>query len=83
MPADLAVIIVSWNTRDLTLDALRTLYADLDAGKLDAEVWLVDNASTDGTADIVRRLFPQTRVIDSPQNLGFAAGNNLALRALG
>lgn len=83
MPADLAVIIVSWNTRDLTLNALRTLYADLDAHGPGADVWLVDNASTDGTADIVRRLFPQTHVIDSAQNLGFAAGNNLALRALG
>lgn len=83
MPADLAVIIVSWNTRDLTLDALRTLYADLEAYGPEAEVWLVDNASTDGTAEIVRRMFPQTRLIASAQNLGFAAGNNLALRALG
>lgn len=83
MPADLAVIIVSWNTRDLTLDALRTLYADLDAHGPDADVWLVDNASTDGTADIVRKLFPQTRVIESATNVGFAEGNNRALRTLG
>jgi N-acetylglucosaminyl-diphospho-decaprenol L-rhamnosyltransferase len=83
MPADLAVIIVSWNTRDLTLDALRTLYADLEAYGPGADVWLVDNASTDGTADIVRRILPQTHVIESPQNVGFAEGNNLALRALG
>lgn len=80
---DLAVIIVSWNTRDLTLDALRTLYADLDAYGPAAEIWLVDNASSDGTADIVRRILPQTRIIESPQNVGFAEGNNLALRALG
>lgn len=83
MPADLAVILVSWNTRDLTLDALRTLYADLEAYGPQAQVWLVDNASTDGTADIVRTLFPQTHVIESPKNVGFAEGNNLALRALG
>lgn len=83
MPADLAVIIVTWNTRDLTLDALRTLYADLAAHGPDAQVWVVDNASTDGTAEIIRRLYPQTQVIECSTNLGFAAANNLALRTIG
>lgn len=44
------------------------------------EVILVDNASTDGSADLARRRFPWCRVVDSPANLGFAAGNNLGLR---
>lgn len=83
MPADLAVIIVSWNTRALTLNALRTLYADLAQHGPAAEVWLVDNASTDGTPDQVRRAYPGTHVIESADNLGFAAANNLALSALG
>jgi N-acetylglucosaminyl-diphospho-decaprenol L-rhamnosyltransferase len=83
MPPDLAVIIVSWNTRDLTLDALRTLYQDLDANGSDAAVWVVDNASSDGTPDAVRQQFPQATLIASSTNLGFAGGNNLALRQIG
>lgn len=83
MPADLAVIIVSWNTRALTLDALKTLYDDLHAHGPQAEVWVVDNASSDGTPDAIREQFPQTRLVQSDTNLGFAGGNNHALRLMG
>lgn len=82
-PADLAVLIVSWNTRDLTLDALRALYADLDAHGPQADVWVVDNASTDGSADAIRAQFPQAHLIACDQNHGFAGGNNHALRLMG
>lgn len=80
--ADLAVILVSWNTRALTLDALRTLHADLASGGPDAEVWVVDNASRDGTPEAVRAEFPQVHLIACEANLGFAGANNLALRRL-
>ncbi len=83
MPPDLAVIIVSWNTRDLTLNALRTLYADLAAHGPDAQVWVVDCASADSTPDAIRQEFPQVMLIASTDNLGFAAGNNLALERIG
>jgi len=83
MAYDLAVVIVSWNTRDLTLDALRTLYADLDAHGPAAQVWVVDNASTDDSAAATRREFPQANLIASDRNLGFAGGNNHALRQIG
>ncbi len=83
MPPELAVIIVSWNTRELTLDALRTLITDLDVNSPGADVWVIDNASTDGTPDAVRTHFPQVRLVVSDTNLGFAAGNNYALRAMG
>lgn len=83
IPADLAVIIVTWNVRDLALNALRTLYDDLATSQLDAAVWVVDNQSSDGTAAAIRQQYPQTNVIDAGANLGFAAGNNVALRALG
>ena len=83
MPPELAVILVTWNVRDLVLDALRTLYADLEAHGPNAEVWLVDNASADGTADAVRAQFPQAHVLAEARNWGFAAGNNVALRAIG
>jgi GT2 family glycosyltransferase len=82
-PPELAVIIVSWNTRDLTLDALRTLYADLDANGPQAQVWIVDNASSDGSPDAIRERFPQAHLVTCKENLGFAGGNNHALRQLG
>ena len=74
---------VTWNVRELALDALRTLFADLAGSGLAAAVWVVDNASTDGTAEAVGRAFPGVRLAASGENLGFAGGNNLALRALG
>jgi len=83
IPTDLAVISVTWNTRELVLNALRTLYADLAASGLDAAVWIVDNQSADGTPDAIRQQFPQTNVIEAGANLGFAGGNNVAMRALG
>src|SRR5258708_20462380 len=81
--ADLAIIIVTWNVRSLVLDALRTVYAELASGNLDAEVYVVDNASSDGTTESIRVDFPTVKVLAQASNLGFAAGNNVAMRALG
>ena len=75
---DLSVIIVSYNTRGMTLDCLRALHADL--GGLTAEVLVVDNASRDGSAGAVASEFPDARVIANPHNAGFGAANNLAMR---
>ncbi|MGJ3238485.1 MAG: glycosyltransferase family 2 protein [Anaerolineae bacterium] len=80
---DLAIIIVTWNVREIVLDALRTLYADLEQSTLSSQVIVVDSASSDGTVDAVRAHFPQTQVIASSENLGFAGGNNHGMRALG
>ena len=75
---DLSVVIVNWNTRELLRDCLASVLAALDG--LSVEVLVVDNASTDGSPAMVRAAFPAVRLIDSPTNIGFAAGNNLALR---
>ncbi len=80
--AELAVVIVSWNVRDLLRECLRSLLADLEGAAVEVQVWVVDNASTDGSAEMVAADFPQVHLIASPENLGFAAGNNLALRAI-
>ena len=80
---DLAVVIVNWNTRQLTLDALGSLFADLDANGPAATVYVVDNASTDGSVDAIRAQFPQVELIASERNLGFGGGNNHALRHIG
>jgi len=79
---DLAVIIVSWNVRDLLAACLRSLFDDLAQSELEAAVWVVDNSSTDGSPEMVTETFPAVRLIASEKNLGFAAGNNLALRKI-
>lgn len=73
----LLVSIVNWNTRDALGRCLRSLEPEL-AG-LDAEVVVVDNASTDGSAGMVRREFPDVRLIARDHNAGFAAANNQAM----
>lgn len=80
---DLAVVIVNWNVRDLLRHCLRSLATAIDAAKLDATVVVVDNASTDGSAAMVQAEFPWVHLIAAPRNVGFTAGNNLGLRALG
>ena len=77
---DLSVVTVSWNVRDLLAGCLDSVYASLADSGLQVEVLIVDNASRDGSADMVRQRFPQARLFASVDNLGFAAGNNQALR---
>jgi len=73
----ISVIVVSYNTRQMTLDCLRALYSDL--GNSPAEVFVVDNASSDGSADAIRAQFPGVRLIANSINLGFGAANNQAM----
>ncbi len=77
---DLGVIILNWNTRDLLRDCLRSVFKSTG---VDYRVVVVDNASPDGSADMVAAEFPQAELIRNPLNNGYAAGNNLGLRALG
>jgi hypothetical protein len=79
----LAIIIVTWNVRDLVMDCLRSACEDLDCSQISGQIWVVDNASSDDTAKQARDSFPQVHVLEQNQNLGFAAGNNVALRAIG
>jgi hypothetical protein len=80
--ARLAVVIVSWNVRDLLTACLRSLLADVEHSDLDTQVYVVDNDSSDGTPAMVSSEFPRVRLVASDENLGFAAGNNLALREI-
>ncbi len=75
---DLSIIVVNWNTREMTRDCLQSVFDGL--GDLDAEVILVDNASEDGSADMVAADFPQAVLIRNDRNLGFAAANNQAMK---
>lgn len=80
---DLAIIIVTWNVREIVLDALRTLYDDLAQSDLDAQVMVVDSASSDNTVEGIADHFPQVKIIASQENLGFGRANNLGMQSLG
>jgi len=71
-----SVVIVSFNTKDLLRDCLLSLFRE-SAG-IAMEVICADNASRDGSADMVAAEFPDVRLIRSETNLGFAGANNLA-----
>ena len=75
--AALAVCIVSWRSRDLLCTCLSSVVGRPEVGAIVA----VDNASGDGTAEMVRREFPSVTLIANEANLGYAAGNNQAIRA--
>jgi GT2 family glycosyltransferase len=75
---DLSAIIVSWNVRELLKDCLRSLYNSIDG--LAFEICVVDNASSDGSADMVRKESPDVRLIANSDNVGFGRANNQALQ---
>ena len=74
----IAAVVVSFNTREMTLRCLRAL---LDQSPPLDEIWLVDNASVDGSVEAAKALDQKIRVIALPENTGFGAANNLAMRA--
>ncbi|HEC24163.1 MAG TPA: glycosyltransferase [Chloroflexi bacterium] len=78
---DLGIVIVNWNTRDYLHRCLKTVFAS--AGDFSCRVIVVDNGSSDGSAEMVAREFPQVTLISGHGNVGYPAGNNLGLRALG
>ncbi len=78
----LAIVIVSWNVRELLRRCLRAIEASLADAPLACEVVVVDNASHDGTPAALRAEFPRVRLLEPGANLGFAGGNNVALRAI-
>lgn len=77
---DLGIVILNWNTHDLLRRCLETVMA---SEGLTFKVVVVDNASTDGSAGMVRENFPQVELIASEVNGGYPYGNNLGLQALG
>jgi GT2 family glycosyltransferase len=75
---DVSIIIVSFNTREILRECLTSVMAETAA--INAEILVVDNASSDGSREMIREAFPQVVVMESLVNLGFGAANNLALR---
>ncbi len=76
---DISIIIVSWNVKELLAACLASVYASLKDSHTEYEVLVVDNASSDGSADMVRERFPRVSLVANADNKGFAAANNQAL----
>lgn len=74
---DLSIILVNWNTRQILRDCLQSIYEQTRG--ISFEVIVVDNASTDGSSQMVREQFSDVILIENTQNRGFAAANNQAI----
>jgi len=74
---DLTIIIVNWNTRELLRNCLQSI--EQHRGNLAVETFVVDNASKDGSSEMVADCFHQVQLINSGGNIGFARANNLAV----
>lgn len=73
----LCIVIVNWNTRALLYACLESIFATVKKNPF--QVIVVDNASTDGSAQFVRSQYPNVRLIANPENVGFARANNQAM----
>ena len=71
---DVSIIVVNWNGRGLLARCLQCVESTVKQVRY--EVIVVDNASTDGSQDMMKRDFPNVRLIENTQNVGFAAANN-------
>ena len=77
-PLDLSIIVISFNTADLTLSCLQNIYQKTLLCRF--EVIVVDNASRDGSPEYIKKTFPTAILIRNSQNLGFAAANNQGIK---
>lgn len=77
--SDVTIIVVSYNTREMTLECLRSIPGGVTRGET-VQVVVFDNQSTDGSPEAIGREFPQYKLVVSSQNLGFARANNQASR---
>lgn len=75
---DVSIVIVNYKTRGMVKQGLKSLRAA--KLRLNYEVFVVDNGSNDGLPQLIRQDFPEVRLIALEKNVGFAAGNNLAIR---
>jgi len=79
--ADISIVIVNWNTKELLRNCLASVFRTRD-DTASLEAFVVDNGSTDGSQDMVKAEFPGVRLIENETNRGFAAANNQALAVM-
>ena len=72
------IVIISWNAKNYLKECLQSVYRETP--DLSFEICIVDNASTDGTPEMIEREYPAVHLFKNTQNAGYAAGNNTALK---
>ncbi len=77
---DVSIIIINWNTKDLLIDCIASIYKTTK--NLSFEILVVDNGSSDNSVEAVRHLFPNIKVIENSYNHGFAKACNQGLRLI-
>lgn len=77
---DISVVVVNWNTKELLLDCLASVFETIR--RIAFEVWVVDNGSLDGSVEAVKAKYSHVKIITNQSNLGFAAANNQAFRQM-
>lgn len=75
---DLSISIVNYNTKDFLRNCLKSIFEN--TSRIDYEIFVVDNASSDGSPEMVEREFPQVKLIRNKENAGFSKANNQAFR---
>jgi len=78
MSPELSIIIVNWNTRELLKECIQSIYKETKGFSF--EIFVVDNASADGSAAMIEREFPDVMLIRNEENLGFGRANNQAVK---
>lgn len=80
---ELSIILISYNTAQITADCIRSIYESKDIEKVSLEVVVLDNASSDESVQTIQSLqkqYPSLKLIESKENTGFSKGNNLAAK---
>ncbi len=75
---DVSIILVNYNTKDLTLECISSIYEKTSG--IDFEIFVVDNASQDGSALAIKETFPNVKLIENKENIGFGRANNIAIK---
>jgi GT2 family glycosyltransferase len=75
-----SIVILNWNGKELLAQGIPSVLAAVQEDGRDHEILVVDNGSTDGSVEYLKQEFPEVRVVSLPENLGFAAGNNVGVR---
>jgi GT2 family glycosyltransferase len=75
---DVSVILVSYNTKELTKNCIKSIYEKTQG--LEFDIWVIDNNSHDDSCEMIKQEFPEVKLIESKENLGFGRANNLAIK---
>ena len=79
-PSDVSICVLNWNQRSLLKDCLDSCLAELERSRLDGQVIVMDNASSDGSPEMVSQLFPTVNLIRNQENVSFSSANNQGIR---